>query len=281
MVTPPQLSESTDKPISYYEYARTILEGQTLEDKYLAAPIDWTPYQDFQLPQFPGRKDKIAFSDDQIKFPKAPNLNVTEKKAIALHSFANHELLAIEMMAAALLIYPHNTEEDIRFKRGIVSALKDEQKHLGLYIGRLNELGYEFGDFPLNDFFWRQMPKLKTANQYTAVMALTFEAANLDFAQYYEGIFRNFGDDKTADILKIVLEDEISHVAFGAHWMKRWREDKDLWNYYLASLPFPLTPARSKGIGFDPKIHNRAMNDDVFCQKLDEFEDDFKITKRW
>lgn len=281
MATPLQLSESTDKSISYSEFARKILQGETLEDKYFSAPIEWSEYESFELPQMPGRKGKIAFSDNQIKFPKAPNLNITEKKAIALHSFANHELLAIEMMATALLIYPHQSEEDIRFKRGIVSALKDEQKHLSLYIARLNELGYEFGDFPLNDFFWRQMVKLKTPANYTAVMSLTFEAANLDFAQYYEKIFRDFGDEKTADILKIVLEDEISHVAFGSHWMKRWRGDKDLWNYYLASLPFPLTPARSKGIGFDPKIHDRAMSDENFCRELDLFEDDFKITKRW
>jgi uncharacterized ferritin-like protein (DUF455 family) len=276
-----KLSENTDKTLSYFDYAYQILLGTTLEDKYLTGNIEWSTWQSFSLPEAPGRGGRIVFSDKQIKFPKAPNLNDAQKKAIALHSFANHELLAIEMMAAAVLIYPHFTEEDIRFKRGIVSALKDEQKHLKLYIGRLNELGYEFGDFPLNDFFWRQMAKLKTPAQYTAVMSLTFEAANLDFAQYYAKIFRDFGDHRTADILDIVLEDEISHVAFGSHWMKRWREDQDLWNYYLTSLPYPLTPARSKGIGFDPSVHERAMNDAEFTQRLDLYEDDFKITKRW
>jgi uncharacterized ferritin-like protein (DUF455 family) len=144
---------------------------------------------------------------------------------MSIQIFANHELLAIEMMAAALLVYPHKTDEDIRFKKGIVVALKDEQKHLALYVQRLNELGFEFGDFSLNDFFWRQMEKLPTAAHYTAVMALTFEAANLDFAQYYADVFRNFGDDRTAGILDQVLEDEISHVSFGTHWMKKWRQD--------------------------------------------------------
>jgi uncharacterized ferritin-like protein (DUF455 family) len=273
--------ENTDNLISYYDYATQILSGTKLEDKYLVATIDWSPWKEWELPASPGREGRIAFSEDKIKFPKAPNLKDKQNTAIALHSFANHELLAIEMMAAAILLYPHTTEEDIRFKRGIVSALKDEQKHLKLYIQRLNELGYEFGDFPLNDFFWRQMPKLKTPAQYTAVISLTFEAANLDFAQHYSKLFRSFGDDRTADILDIVLEDEISHVAFGAHWMKRWRDDRDLWNYYLTSLPHPLTPARGKGIGFDPKIHDRAMNDLEFTKNLDLFEDPYKITKRW
>lgn len=274
-------SENTDKSVSYYEYAKKILLGESLEEKYFSAPIEWTPYQEFTLPELPGRSGKIAFSGRTIKFPKAPNLNQKQNTAIALHSFANHELLAIEMMAAAILVYPHSTDEDIRFKKGIVTALKDEQKHLGMYISRLNEFGYEFGDFPLNDFFWKQMPKLKTASQYAAVMALTFEAANLDFAQYYAKVFRSFGDTKTADILDIVLEDEISHVAFGSHWLKRWREDQELWTYYMSSLPFPLTPARAKGVGFDPALHEKAVNDKEFSRQLDLYEDDFLITKRW
>lgn len=276
----PKLSESTDKQIHYSEFAKTILLGETLEDKLISCEINWNNETEFLLPHLPGREKKIAFSEKQLKFPKAPNLNQDLNKAIALHSFANHELLAIEMMAAALLIYPHKTEEDIRFKRGIYTALKDEQKHFKLYVERIEELGFGFGDFPLNDYFWRQMPKLKTPAEYSAVMALTFEAANLDFAQYYANIFKEYGDQRTADILDIVLEDEIAHVAFGAHWMKRWRGDKSLWDYYRSCLPFPMTPARGRGIGFDPRVHERAMNDNEFVKELAAYDDDFLITKR-
>lgn len=265
---------------NYSNFARQILEGEDLKDKLIDVPLDWSDWKEYILPEYPGRKTPIHFTDKQSKFPKVNRLNEDDKKAMALHSFANHELLAIEMMAAALLVYPHENEETVRFKKGILSALKDEQKHLQLYITRINELGYEFGDFPLNDFFWRQMQKLKTPEQYLSLMALTFEAANLDFAQYYSAIFKSFGDSKTADVLDIVLEDEITHVAFGAFWMKKWRKDKDLWDYYRESLPWPLTPARSRGLGFDPVLHARAMNDSNFIQKLVAYEDEFKITKR-
>lgn len=264
--------------ISYSKYAQQILLGGKLEDKLLDVPIEWGNWTEFELPQSPGRLGHLNFSETQLKFPK--KLNEKQQQAQALHSFANHELLAIEMMAAALLAYPHDDEDSIRFKKGIVSALKDEQKHLSLYIGRLNDLGFEFGDFPLNAFFWRQMEKLKTPSQYLAVMSLTFEAANLDFAQYYREIFKSLGDEKTANVLDIVLQDEISHVAFGSHWMKRWRQDETLWKYYLESLPWPLTPARSRGIGFDLDLHAKAMSDDSFIQELKKFDDGFKITKR-
>jgi uncharacterized ferritin-like protein (DUF455 family) len=275
----PKLSENSDK-ISYIDFAQSTLLGVNLSDKFLSIDIEWNEWRDFSLPVLPGRSGKISFSEKKIKFPKAGSFNELDKKAIALHSFANHELLAIEMMSAALLIYPHKNDEDIRFKRGILTALKEEQKHLGLYIKRLNQLGYEFGDFPLNDFFWRQMEKLKTPAQYAAVMALTFEAANLDFAQYYAKVFRDYGDVESAELMEIVLEDEIRHVAFGAHWMKKWKNDKSLWDYYMASLPFPLTPARGKGIGFDMSIHQKSMNDQHFVQSLNSYDDDFKVTKR-
>lgn len=266
---------------SYQDFAKSILLGDKLEDKLTQTMFEWDSWDSFELPMSPGRSGSLCFSENQLKFPKTARLNETDKKALALHSFANHELLAIEMMAAALLLYPHQNDEQIRFKKGILTSLKDEQKHLQLYIGRINELGYAFGDFPLNDFFWKQMVKLKTPENYLSVMALTFEAANLDFAQHYAGIFRSFGDEKTASIMDEVLEDEITHVAFGAHWMKRWRKDKTLWEYYLSSLPFPLTPARSKGMGFDLDLHNRAINDDSFIQALSQYDDDFLVTKRY
>lgn len=266
--------------ISYKDYFRSILEGGSLSDKLSLENFNWDDWSEYELPSYPHRNEKIKFSTEQLKFPKKDSLRLDEKKALALHSFANHELLAIEMMAAAILFFPHKTEEDLKIKKGIFSSLKDEQKHFKLYVNRLNDLGFEFGDFPLNDFFWRQMPSIKNMSQYFSVMALTFEAANLDFAQYYRNIFSSFDDHKTAKILEVVLEDEISHVALGSFWLKKWRNDKSLWEYYLSSLPWPLTPARSKGIGYDPVLHAKAMNDDEFVQNLSHYEDPFRITKR-
>jgi len=265
---------------SYFDLFQQILLGPELNDKYLDHDFVWDQFKSFDLPKNPGRAKKINFSNTQLKFPKASSFHEKEKKALALHSFANHELLAIEMMAAAILVYPHETEEQIRFKKGLYSAMKDEQKHLGMYIKRINELGFEFGDFPVNDFFWRQMDKLKNPSQFLSLMSLTLESANLDFAQYYIKIFKSLGDEPTARILSVVLSDEISHVSFGSYWMKKWRENKTLWNYYCESLPWPMTPARSKGIEFDVNLHGKAIGDDDFVLNLSSFQDDFLVTRR-
>ena len=184
------------------------------------------------------------------------------------------------MMACALLQFPERNEDDRKFKIGIINTIRDEQKHFKLYVHRLNELGYEFGDFPLNDFFWKQMQKIKTPESFIGVMSLTFESANLDFALHYKQIFEQLEDHETAKVLDIVYHDEISHVAFGVHYADRWRNEKSLWEYYLSVLPFPLTPARSRGIGFHEQSRFDAGLSLDFINSLKNYSDTFHVTKR-
>lgn len=263
------------------EFAKSILFSEDLNSKlFNPEHLEYEDFNLYEIPSFPSRNNQIKFTDKQLKFPKKNTLNLNDKKAVALHSFANHELLAIEMMACALLILPNNSEEMIKLKKGIITALKDEQVHFQMYRNRIQELGYEFGDFPLNDFFWRQMPNMNTAEKFLSVMSVTFEAANLDFAKYYEAIFTGFDDKKTAGILKKVYEDEISHVALGVNYLNRWRGDKSLWEYYLSVLPFPITPDRSKGICFVAEARSRAGLDHNFVENVKNYQDDFQVTKR-
>ena len=262
------------------EFSKHILNNGDIAAKLIKADsIEFDSFDNFDLPTYPERSERIKFSQKNLKFPKG-NLHEIEKKAMALHSFANHELLAVEMMAAALLIYPHHTEELKRFKIGVYNSLKDEQKHFELYVERLNELGFEFGDFPINDFFWRQMKSLETPSQYLATMSLTFEAANLDFAFLYHKIFKDMEDFKTASILETVLKEEISHVAIGAHYLNLWKKDKSLWEYYLESLPYPITPARAKGKIFREEERLKAKLPLDFVQNMKNFQDNFKVTQR-
>lgn len=266
----------------YREYAQQILEGENLSDKLLSSKeiIFSENLELYTIPENPGRTHRLIFNNEQVKFPRSASFHLEERRGLALHFFANHELLAIEMMAAALLLYPDNTKEMLLFKKGLVKTIQDEQKHLKLYISRMKDFGIELGDFPLNDFFWRSMNKLKTPSHFYSAMALTFEAANLDFAQFYEESFKAVEDFETARIMKIVLDDEISHVALGAHWLNQWRGDKDLWSYYKNHLPGVMTPARSKGIHFDKGIRTRAGLDENFIESLDAFRDEFKVTNR-
>lgn len=266
------------------DFAREILNGDSYKSKLFGLEeqnlkLEFSKSTEKTAFDQPSRQSKIALTDKQIKFPKG-HFHKPEKMAIALNSFANHELLATEIMANMLLLFPQETDEQKRFKRGIFSALRDEQKHLKLYVERLNELGYELGDFPLNDYFWRQSKKITNESEYLSIMSITFEGANLDFAALYRDQFLKIEEFKTAEILEIVLKDEISHVAYGVQWLSKWKKDKSLWQYYLDNLPYPLTPARARGKTFNKVDRLKAKMDENFLSDLLNFDDQFSVTKR-
>jgi uncharacterized ferritin-like protein (DUF455 family) len=268
--------------LSYFDICRSILEGPNLENKLLdLTKIDFDEFKSYSIPALPGRSERLQMSDKRTKFPKS--FEHADARAKALHFFANHELLAIEMMAAALLYFPHKNEDDIKFKKGIIQTLKEEQKHFKLYIYRMKEFGLEFGDLPLNHFFWRQMHSLKSPEEYLAMMSLTFEMANLDFMMIYKEAFLKVEDTKTAAILDIVLDDEISHVAFGVNYLNRKKQTRDLWSYYESLLPMPLTPVRSKGQMLNKEARLKTGIDQDFLNQAENYSDNYQVTirKEW
>jgi uncharacterized ferritin-like protein (DUF455 family) len=271
--------------LDIFQQAQSIVEGSRLENKLI--PLKFTMAGSpsaLTLVTNPGRESKIAFSDKQLKFPNKNKLVTVEGTAIALHFFANHELLAIEMMAMAILKFPVKGEEGDKFRKTLISTIKDEQKHFKLYQTRMSELGVEFGDLPVNDFFWKQIHHCTSIESFYAMMALTFESANLDFANYYKNIFVECEDFATADILSTVLEDEIRHVKIGWNYVSQsnlnTNKNEKIWNYYLSLLPSKITPARAKGINYNPRLREQAGIDKEFVNQLSNFKSEFNITNR-
>lgn len=263
-------------------YLKDILFGDSLEAKLQLPPKDIQFSFDREDLDFrvPGRSQKLRFSEERVRFPKVSSLNQSSQRGRALHFFANHELLAIEIMAMGLLRFPHNTENEKKFKRWLLGSLLDEQKHLSLYIQRMNELGVEFGDFPLNDFFWKHFVEIKSIDQYCASMSLTFEMANLDFSKFYGKAFLENEDEESADLMEVVYRDEIKHVALGKNWFYLTYPGEDLWKLYLENLPWPLSPMRAKGQIFDKDGRRKAGLDESLIESLENYTDDYAITHR-
>lgn len=213
------------------------------------------------------------------KFPKAMHLHKKEELARALHCFANHELLAMELFAWAQIHF-----FEAQSLKGIwYQTMLEEQSHLNLYIDRIEQLGYSFGDFPLNSFFYATVTKSKTPSEFMALMNLTFEQANLDFAQYYRDIFAGFGDTASANIMQTILEDEILHIRRGIPYMNQKAKESNLsfWDYYLHSLKdTSITPARAKGIHFNKDCRIQANIPMDCITELQNYNDNFAITKR-
>ncbi|MDN3505078.1 MAG: DUF455 family protein [Rhabdochlamydiaceae bacterium] len=219
----------------------------------------------------PTRPTGMTFSrhNREDKLPTFQFHNSEQNRAVCLHRFGGHELLAVEIMAYALLAFPNAPRG---FRKGVANTLKEEQEHVRLYMEHMTLLGVEFGDLPLFKHFWKQVPFLKTPLQYLSVMALTFEMANLDFAPLYRDSFRRHGDEVSAQLMEQIIKDEISHVSFGMHWFNKLKpeDEKSDFELYAASLPPILRPKRAKGFVFQEENRQKARVPQEWINSLKE-----------
>ncbi|MEC5128293.1 DUF455 family protein [Verrucomicrobiales bacterium BCK34] len=263
------------------ELAQRVLFSEQLDEKLKPLPLcsgrPAAPPNRIILPTrlTPGRSGTIQFASDSGSRPKLPasaHLVTDENRGTLLHFFANHELLAAELMALALLRFP---DAPHKFRVGLANTLREEQRHTRWYLARMKECGVTFGEFPLSPFFWDAVSSMESPIDYVSRLSLTFEQANLDYAKYYSGVLEEAGDSKSASILNRIYEDEISHVGYGLHWFRQWKEEsKSDWEALQSNLHFPLSPSRAKGnkTGFNVEGRRLAGFDDDYIHRLSLFE---------
>lgn len=235
-----------------HDLATQVFHGTTLADKLVGLPHNLGAFTDTQRGaprawEAPGRSNTLQIAPKKARKP-VPHLDSlvhADMRARSLHTFANHELMALELCAWALLAWP---DAPPAFRRGLGWLIAEEQDHLRLYVERLDRMGVSFGDQPLNDHFWRVAHQLATPAQFVAAMSLTFEQANLDHAPTFARRFREVEDLDSAAILDQITEDEIRHVAFGARWLANLSDPQtSLWDAYVANLTPYNSPQRACG----------------------------------
>src|SRR5258706_2031825 len=181
------------------DFAQQILFATTLEEKLRCPDVitDTRPGSPLVTPATPGRPGELRFKthgSGPADFPGLHRLERAGERGRLLHFFANHELLATELMALALLRFP---DAPAAFRRGVFQTLKDEQRHTSLYMQRMRECGLRFGELPVSGYFWRAVSAMENPLDYVASLSLTFEQANLDFCRHFAGSFEAVGDEVT------------------------------------------------------------------------------------
>ncbi len=251
------------------DWAFQILTSDRLEDKlfspeHLTDDIPVTPL----FIKEPVRSTDLRFHKHTRKdrLPSLLALSNPDKRAVCLHRFAGHELLAVEIMAHALLAFP---EAPKNFRRGIAHTLKEEQEHVRLYVERLRQMGVKFGDLPLYRHFWSYVHYINTPLKYLSMMSLTFEMANLDFAPIYGAAFASHGDLESEKLMKQIFTDEIQHVAFGSKWLKNLKDPTlSPWETWLQNVHHRITPSRAKGATYFPDHRRLAGIDEEWIDSL-------------
>jgi uncharacterized ferritin-like protein (DUF455 family) len=256
------------------EFAERVLFATTLEDKLQCPALitDERPGLLLVTPEVPGRPAELRFKprrSGKADFPGVHRLENERERGRLLHFFANHELLATELMALVLLRFPDTPPA---FRRGVLQTLKDEQEHTRLYLRRMSDCGLRFGELPVSGYFWRALAGMESPLDYVAGLSLTFEQANLDFARHFGQGFETIGDNETARLFERIYHDEIGHVAYGLKWFRRWKKPSESdWEAFCRQLKFPLSPQRAKGPVLNIDGRRAAGLDAAFIDELNVY----------
>lgn len=258
------------------ELAERILFSTSLEEKLccpeLSTLTDERRGSAILAPTSPGRPEHLQFKPSGTgrgEFPGCEQLEKDSERGRLLHFFANHELLATELMALVLLRFP---DAPPAFRRGVLQTMRDEQEHTRLYLQRMGDCGVAFGELPVSGYFWRAVSGMENPIDYVAGLSLTFEQANLDFCRHFAAAFERVGDASTATLLEGIYRDEIAHVAYGLKWFRRWKNPADSdWEAFCRHLKFPLSPQRAKGFTMNFQGRREAGLDPSFIAELNVF----------
>jgi uncharacterized ferritin-like protein (DUF455 family) len=142
-----------------------------------------------------------------------------EGRAAFIHAVAHIEFNAIDLAWDA--VYRFRGMPGVYY-RDWVGVASDEARHFLLLRARLQAFGHDYGDFDAHNGLWEMAEK--TAHDPLARMALVprvLEARGLDVTPGMIVKLRALGDEATADILEVILREEVAHVAAGSRWY-RW-----------------------------------------------------------
>lgn len=139
-----------------------------------------------------------------------------EGHAALLHAIAHIEFNAINLALDAAWRFREMPDE---FVTDWLRIAAEEAEHFDLLCGRLQALGFAYGDFVAHAGLWEMT--VKTDHDVLVRMALVprvMEARGLDATPPIQKKLWQIGDKESVAVLDIVLRDEIGHVQAGNYW---------------------------------------------------------------
>jgi len=168
-------------------------------------------------PMRPGRPENPVLRPPR-EVPKRKITSAPAGRIALLHALAHIELNAVDLSWDMIARY---TDHDLPegFYIDWMKVADDESKHFLMISDRLEELGSYYGALPAHDGLW--LAATETAHDLLArlsIMPLVLEARGLDVTPAMIEKMREVGDDASAEILQVIFDDEITHVAVGKRW---------------------------------------------------------------
>jgi uncharacterized ferritin-like protein (DUF455 family) len=137
-------------------------------------------------------------------------------RAAFLHAVAHIEFNAVNLAWDAVYRF---RGMPAAFYADWVQVADDEARHFALLLARLQALGADYGDFPAHNGLWEMAEKTAVSClQRMALVPRVLEARGLDVTPGMIARLRQSGDEASAQVLELILREEVAHVAAGTRW---------------------------------------------------------------
>jgi uncharacterized ferritin-like protein (DUF455 family) len=221
----------------------------------------------------------FAFPDasppDRPARPEAPELRLprdmprrraggAKGRFALLHALAHIELNAIDL--AFDIVARFGAQLPRAFTHDWVCVGSEEGKHFNLLRVRLNSLDGKYGDLPAHDGLWDAALATKdNLLARLAIVPMVLEARGLDVTPAMIAKLEKTGDQESAEILKIIYEDEKGHVEAGTRWFSEEIECQGLVaettfhelvrTFFKGDLKRPFNDAARAAAGLTPGFY--------------------------
>lgn len=200
------LSDSVDKCNAVFNFKEQV-EGNNLT---------FNATDSIKTISSPGRPDKPCLVPPR-DLPRR-SLSKEQGRIALIHAITHIEFNAINLALDAIYRFQNLPNE---YYTDWLHVAYEEAQHFLMLRNRLHKLGYDYGSFEAHNGLWEMA--VKTSDHVITRMALVprvLEARGLDVTPGMIKKFQEHGDNATANILKIIFEQEIGHVAIGSRWFK-------------------------------------------------------------
>jgi len=164
---------------------------------------------------------ELSFKADEETYDEGKDMSDVMRRN-RIHTHMHNEMQSIEIAAQCLADFP---DESWELRLELARQCWDESRHAELLLRRLNELGGHKGEFPVMHFEWNITCMLDSLAARLAIQNRTFEGGEMDVLKLHVDMWKEEGDEETAEILEGILSDEIQHVRFANRWLKRLAKD--------------------------------------------------------
>jgi len=230
--------------MEFFSTLEDILQTSSPHDKIAKFEVFFQSYHDnklefnhnqtskvFQNPSFYGVCEIVPAT----KVPRRRALKTQKEKAILLHAITHIEYSAIDLALDHAYRFKNMPQE---FYHDWLVVAEDEVRHFLMLEKLLKTQGFRYGDFGVHSFlFDTSMATSKSLLDRMAVIPRYLEASGLDANPKLLQRVQKEGGEFSKEFekaLKIILDEEITHVQKGDKWFK-WtceREGVNPANFY-------------------------------------------------